>query len=133
MSSSPTVWHNSLAKIRSNLHQESEREAKLCLKTCIKNPSLFSISFFHNLTSLGHAHDNPNRRAYIFAWRGEFVKTARDAPKKILYHTSTIPPPSSSCGSLLWSWRFIQSKNIPAIGDSAWSISLVALADRPQI
>jgi hypothetical protein len=52
MSSSPTVWHNSLVKPRSNLHHKPWERNKIMfmsfhlLKTCIRNPSLLFIYLF---------------------------------------------------------------------------------------
>jgi hypothetical protein len=47
--SSPTIWHNSLAKSRSILHQERNKIMFVpfhLFKTYIRNPYLFFISFF---------------------------------------------------------------------------------------
>jgi hypothetical protein len=66
----PTVWHNSLTKLRSNLHQEFSKNQNYghafhLLETDIRNPSLFFISFF-TLPPRGKQRWQPrSARAYM--------------------------------------------------------------------
>jgi hypothetical protein len=71
-SSSRTVWHNSLAKSRSNLHQESwEKQNYVCVLPPLENihQESFSILYFfspsHHLQ--GNDDDNHDLRAYMCA------------------------------------------------------------------
>jgi hypothetical protein len=79
MSSSPTVWHNSLAKTKSNLHQILQRETKLFyahppFENLYQESLCILYFFFHSPTRLGHADGNRDRRAYIYACGGEFCE-----------------------------------------------------------
>jgi hypothetical protein len=78
--SSPTVWHYSLDKSRSNLHQESwEKQNYVCAlpswKTYIRNPSLFFISFSPSHLE-GNNDGNHDPRTHICAWGGEFCQVS---------------------------------------------------------
>ena len=76
---SPTVWHNSLAKSRSNLHQEPERETKLylCPSTFWKLKSgtlLCYLFFFHPPTWLETTMPTARRARIFTRWRLVFPK-----------------------------------------------------------
>jgi hypothetical protein len=78
LSLSPTFWHNSLYKPKSNLHQEPWVRNKIMfmpfhlIKTWISWIILYSLFHFHPPTRLGHVVVNPDRHVYISAWGGEF-------------------------------------------------------------
>jgi hypothetical protein len=80
-SSSPTVWHNSLAKSRSNLHQESwEKQNYVGVLPPLENlyqESFYILYFVFTLHPQGNDNGNHNPRAHICAWRHEEVSFAK--------------------------------------------------------
>jgi hypothetical protein len=77
MSSSPTTWHNSLAKLRSNLHQESWKKQNYIYVLFFTSWKLILgillyLHFFFTLPPGGKHRWQPlSARAYIYARRGE--------------------------------------------------------------
>jgi hypothetical protein len=76
-SSSPTIWHISLAKPRSNIKNPERNKIIFIplhlLKTYIMNPSLFFISFSPSHLQ-GNADGNHDPRAHICVWGSEFCQ-----------------------------------------------------------
>ena len=76
-SSSPIVWHHSLAKPRYYLHQKLEREIKLCLCPSISWKLTSGTlrqkqNYFYVLPSLLIRTDAPRIRAHIYTRGGSF-------------------------------------------------------------
>jgi hypothetical protein len=74
-----TLWHNSFAKPRSNLHQEYERETKLCLYSPTSWKLTLGILLYYYLPlHLSKNHDaNHTTRVYISAPEAIFSQVAK--------------------------------------------------------